>query len=537
MATPARYYSSVAQQSTLTASITPSSTTIQLASTTGLPGSTPFTLSLDYGSANEELVDVTAVAALSLTVTRAVDGTSATSHNAGAVVRHVSSGRDFAESRAHEASTANVHGVVGVGNNLVGTLSTQTLSNKTLSRATGSLQNVDIFNVGTFRTTVIGDSTNPAQHRLAILENEVSLRTMAFFGPNGAINGINLPADTDATYRLRLTASDSTTDRFAVLAGGTTVITPSAATTFVPLDIVAPDTNTAKRTIRVAASGGGTERFTVWNDGHVDIVGNTASVSQLDVVAAAAQSTDIMRIQDSAAATQVAVQSTGRLLANKGATLAQPGITSGAVVQVGGTNAGYVGNLEQWVGPGNAIVAQINEVGNFLTTGNASVTGNLAVTGIGAVRGSRKTADQTVTNSTTQTNDTHLFVVVEANAVYTIDGYFVYNALAAADINLGFTVPAGSTGTWTGWGIGLAQTTASTDGYTLRAEPNNITQVRGFGGVETTGVAQDVSFTMRGLLTTAGTSGFLRAQWAQRAANAQGTILRTDSWIQIQRIA
>ncbi len=128
-----RFYSSIAQQTTLTGTYSPSSTAIAVAGTTGFPSSTPYTLSLDYGQPNEELVEVTGVAGLTLTVTRAIDGTSATTHNAGAVVRHVSSARDFADSRAHENATSGVHGVVG---NVVGTTDTQTLTNKTLGSGT-----------------------------------------------------------------------------------------------------------------------------------------------------------------------------------------------------------------------------------------------------------------------------------------------------------------------------------------------------------------------------------------------------------------
>ncbi|HEY6018565.1 MAG TPA: hypothetical protein VIY48_01265 [Candidatus Paceibacterota bacterium] len=127
-----RFYSSIAQQTTLTGTYSPSATVIAVAATTGFPSSTPYTLALDYGTASEELVEVTNVAGLSLTVTRAIDGTSATTHNAGAIVRHVSSARDFADSRAHENASQNVHGIA-VGSSVVGTTDTQTLTNKTLT--------------------------------------------------------------------------------------------------------------------------------------------------------------------------------------------------------------------------------------------------------------------------------------------------------------------------------------------------------------------------------------------------------------------
>jgi hypothetical protein len=125
-----RFYSSTAAVTNLQTTAGSGDATIQVASSSGFPNSFPYTLSLDYGSANEELVDVTGGGPSVFNVTRAVDGTSASSHNAGAVVRHVTSARDFTDSRTHEASSSGVHGITGA---FVDTLSTQTLQNKTLS--------------------------------------------------------------------------------------------------------------------------------------------------------------------------------------------------------------------------------------------------------------------------------------------------------------------------------------------------------------------------------------------------------------------
>ena len=144
----ARFYSSIAAVTNLQLTVAPADTSIQVASSVGFPGSFPFTLSLDYGSANEELVDVLSGGPNIFTVTRAVDGTSATTHNAGAVVRHVSSARDFTELQTHIAAVSNVHGVTG---NLVGETMVQTLTNKTFT--------APVINNPTINGTVQGAGT------------------------------------------------------------------------------------------------------------------------------------------------------------------------------------------------------------------------------------------------------------------------------------------------------------------------------------------------------------------------------------------
>lgn len=125
-----RYYTSTAEPTTLALNVTGASTTIQVAALVGYPSSFPYTLCLDFDTSLRELVEVTNASGTTLTVTRGVDGTSAIDHSAGATVRHVSSARDYADSRSHENATAGVHGTSGT---VVGTTDTQTLTNKTLT--------------------------------------------------------------------------------------------------------------------------------------------------------------------------------------------------------------------------------------------------------------------------------------------------------------------------------------------------------------------------------------------------------------------
>src|SRR5690606_15475244 len=125
-----RNYSSVATETSLSAGVTGSATILQVGSVSGYPDA-PFTLALDPDTLYEELVTVTAMASTTLTVTRGSDGTSGLSHEAGAVVRHMASARDFREPQQHIAATTGVHGI-GAPSAVVGTATTQTLSNKTL---------------------------------------------------------------------------------------------------------------------------------------------------------------------------------------------------------------------------------------------------------------------------------------------------------------------------------------------------------------------------------------------------------------------
>jgi len=147
-----RQYSSRSQQSTLTGAITSGATSMTVVSGTALlggvtiPAGRTFTLVIDVDTALEEIVDATAVSTNTFTITRAIDGSSAQDHSAGAVVRHMAIGRDYRDANLHAEATAaytdgggnnhTMHGIATGEGDVVGTAKTQTLTNKTLTSPT-----------------------------------------------------------------------------------------------------------------------------------------------------------------------------------------------------------------------------------------------------------------------------------------------------------------------------------------------------------------------------------------------------------------
>jgi hypothetical protein len=167
-----RNYSSRSQQTTLTSAVTAGAATMVVVSGTALmggvtiPAGTTFTIVVDPDTALEEIVDATAVSTNTFTITRAIDGSSAQAHSAGAVVRHMAIGRDYRESNVHIESTTGVHGVAGA---VVGTTDTQTLTNKTLTSPT--ITNPSISGAGVDASIVFeGATTDDYETTLTVVD-------------------------------------------------------------------------------------------------------------------------------------------------------------------------------------------------------------------------------------------------------------------------------------------------------------------------------------------------------------------------------
>ncbi|AVH60015.1 MULTISPECIES: hypothetical protein [Streptomyces] len=165
---------------------------------------------------------------------------------------------------------------------------------------------------------------------------------------------------------------------------------------------------------------------------------------------------------------------------------------------------------------------------------NLTVSGNITVAGIGQTLFARKTGDTSRASTTTQADDPHLTVSLTASATYLLYAYLVYQAGTTGDINVGFTIPSGAAGSWQGTGIGRdVVASVGTGGWTVRMNANDVstTQLRSYGGDTTNQVVQ-----VMGIVRTS-SAGAFTVQWAQAAIDATATILRTDSWMQLTRVA
>lgn len=107
-----RNYSSVSPNSQLASGIAAGDTSVTLIHDESSFPAVPFTLILDVDTVNEEIVDVTAKSGSVYTITRAVDGTTAKAHSAGAGAVHGVSGRDFADAKATEAAVDQANGEI-----------------------------------------------------------------------------------------------------------------------------------------------------------------------------------------------------------------------------------------------------------------------------------------------------------------------------------------------------------------------------------------------------------------------------------------
>lgn len=374
-----RYYSSVASEKTLTGTITSGQTTMVVSNTTGLPSLTPYTLAVDYETISEELVNVTNVAGTTLTIQRAIDGTSASAHNAGARVRHVTSARDFTDSRTHENSANGVHGL-DPAEDIVGTEKVQSLENKTAVLMTGSFRDIDINNtpagVTSFTNTPAGGATVPWVDFRNGADTHVQITG------NGNIRILNNAAIDGATNtrRMAILMADGTTERMNFISGGQLTVFPrvGTATSIGAFKAVDPGDFLSRKIIQVRDSTDTNDRAVIYAGGYADLISSNPAANTLGLRAAVAQSTAIFRITDSASTTQMQVDNTGQVEARKRLFVTNDTAAASVVMQVQGTTA-QTADLQQWKDVATTTLAKVTKDGyanfsNEVTTGASVFT-------------------------------------------------------------------------------------------------------------------------------------------------------------------
>jgi hypothetical protein len=154
-----------------------------------IPSGRTFTLVIDPDTALEEIVDATAVSTNTFTITRAIDGSTAQAHSAGAVVRHMAIGRDLRDANLHAEASAyyndgsgtghTMHGIGSGEGDVVGTLKSQTLTNKILTAPT--ISDPVFTGTPTAPSSIVFEGTNadPYETTLTVAEptqdNEITL--------------------------------------------------------------------------------------------------------------------------------------------------------------------------------------------------------------------------------------------------------------------------------------------------------------------------------------------------------------------------
>lgn len=133
-----RKYSSRSQQTSLTGALTSSGTTATVVSGSALLGGITvaagetFTVVIDPDTALEEIVDIYSasgnpVSGNTLTIVRGVENAgTGVAHSAGAIVRHMMTGRDLREANTHIENTTSAHGLTIT--NVVSTTDTSKVS-------------------------------------------------------------------------------------------------------------------------------------------------------------------------------------------------------------------------------------------------------------------------------------------------------------------------------------------------------------------------------------------------------------------------
>jgi len=143
-----------------------------------------------------------------------------------------------------------------------------------------------------------------------------------------------------------------------------------------------------------------------------------------------------------------------------------------------------------------------------------------------------KQADEVLISSATVQNDNELIAPLLANSVYWIEIFVIYETIQAADLKVGWSVPAGAAIHWCPNGQDAASTSTVWDILKRERSEANTEIIGGPGAA----LGTDAIMPGEGYVTTAGTAGNLTFQWAQGTLTATNTTVMANSCLIVQRL-
>jgi hypothetical protein len=230
----ARLYSSTSVDTTLTSTINAVATSAAVVDATALLSAIPisggdtFTIAIDPDTQSEEICVITAVAGNTLTITRALAGTSAQEHVAGTTVRHVLTSLELTDFET-------------VKSDHITATSTDTLTNKTINAANNTLTGVitasstDTLTNKTLTSPVINGATIATSNtRLAGVDEKTANYTLVA-GDSSKLISVNSASNLTITVSSGVfTAGDviyltrTGTGTVTIAASGTTLTSPDS---------------------------------------------------------------------------------------------------------------------------------------------------------------------------------------------------------------------------------------------------------------------------------------------------------------------
>jgi hypothetical protein len=417
-----RNYSSRSQQTTLTGAVTSGTTSVTVVSGAALlggvtiPAGTTFTLVIDPDTAIEEIVDATAVSTNTFTITRAIDGSSAQAHSAGAVVRHMAIGRDYREANAHVEASTGVHGISN-SSSVVGTIDTQTLTNKTLTSPT--ITNPTISGTNVDASIVFEGATPDAFETTLTVVDPTQDNTLTLPNTTGTV----VVATAVQTLTNKTLTSPTISGSPVITGLSSAGMSASSAT---PKDYVDSILGSATSAATSAASAATSAASAATSAGSAEtsaIASAASATTSLNSAAAAATSATSAATSATAAATSATSAATSATAAATSATSAAASATTAAASVA--TIAGYATTASNSASAAATSAASASASATAAATSATSAAASAAsiVGDAAAAATSAASASTSAASALTSATSAAASATTAANSVATIAGY------------------------------------------------------------------------------------------------------------------